>query len=179
VYGHGVIAGKSIEMGTLGDNDMNKLLRVAASTTVAVVLAAGTAQASAAQMISAKNVDGILNIARGYGSAVLQKDGDGDPFIVGRMDGTKYSISFYGCRHGRDCDDIQFASGWEGANVTLERINRWNRTRRFAKAYLDRSGDPVLEMSVNLDNGVSTANLDDTFAWWQRILKEFNEKVRR
>ncbi|MEX8499589.1 YbjN domain-containing protein, partial [Leptothrix ochracea] len=40
-----------------------------------------------------------------------------------------------------------------------------------------RDGDPVLQMSVNLDHGVSRKNLEDTFDWWAKIVPEFRHKV--
>lgn len=84
---------------------------------------------------------------------------------------------FYGCAKGRECDDIQFSAGWSGPKVSLEKINEWNRDKRFGKAYIDSDGDPRLEMEVNLDYGVSAKNLEDSFNWWSKALKEFKKIV--
>ncbi|MCF6201978.1 MAG: YbjN domain-containing protein [Hydrogenimonas sp.] len=132
---------------------------------------------AAAGVIKATDTDSILNVAKGYGSATLKKDSSGDPLIVGRIDGTKYGILFYGCENGKNCDDIQFAASWSGVKVTLQDINRWNKSKRYGKAYLDDDGDPRLEMPVNLDYGVTDENFDDTFDWWTKVLKEFKESV--
>ncbi len=40
-------------------------------------------------------------------------------------------------------------------------INEWNMTKMFTKAYLDRDGDPVLEMDVDLDGGITEARIRD------------------
>ena len=68
----------------------------------------------AGDLISAEDPDGILGIARGFGGANLEKDGAGDPLIVGRIDGTKYGVYFFGCSDGKNCSTIQFSAGWSG-----------------------------------------------------------------
>ncbi len=90
--------------------------------------------------------------------------------IVGRMDGVKYVILFYGCNKGENCDDIQFVAGWEGGKVSLKDVNRWNSDKRYGKAFIDSEGDPRLIMSVNLDYGVQKI-LDDSFNWGVKSTK--------
>ena len=51
------------------------------------------------------------------------------------------------------------------------------RDKKFGKAYLDQDGDPRLEMTVNLDYGVTQRNLDDTFDWWTKALARFKRDV--
>jgi hypothetical protein len=133
--------------------------------------------AYADNIISAENPDAILNIAKGYGSATLEKDSSNDPFITGRIDGTRYGIFFYGCSDGKECDDILFAAAWGGVKVSMDDINAWNRDKKFGKAFLDKDGDPRLEMPVNLDYGVTQRNLDDTFYWWAKALAVFKKDV--
>ena len=65
-------------------------------------------------LIDATMPDKILEIAKGFGTASLDKDNVGDPRITGRIDGQKYTIHFYGCLNGKDCDDIQFYTYWTG-----------------------------------------------------------------
>ncbi|MGT2467953.1 hypothetical protein ACVOMV_28700 [Mesorhizobium atlanticum] len=45
----------------------------------------------------------MLNIARGFGSARMGKDDNGDPMIYGRVEGVKYVIYFYGCEDHENC----------------------------------------------------------------------------
>jgi hypothetical protein len=141
------------------------------------LMSAGSSPAFAEELVDATMPERIYEIARGFGSAELGKDSQGDPRIIGRVDGTKYGVYFYGCAKGRECDDIQFSAGWSGPKVSLEKINEWNRDKRFGKAYIDSDGDPRLEMEVNLDYGVSAKNLEDSFNWWSKALKEFKKIV--
>lgn len=141
------------------------------------LLSAAAGPAFADALIDATKPERLHEIARGFGSAELDKDSQGDPRITGRIEGTKYGIYFYGCVKGADCDDIQFSASWSGPKVSLEKINDWNRTKRFGKAYLDKDGDPNLEMEVNLDYGVSAKNIEDSFNWWTKALKEYKKVV--
>ena len=128
---------------------------------------------NAADTVTGEKAEMIENLARGFGSATLERRSNGEPYIVGRIDGTKYGIYFYGCENGKACQSIQFSAGWSGTKMTLESVNRWNRDKRFGKAYLDKEGDPRLEMDVNLDYGVTKGNFEDTFDIWTRVLKSF------
>jgi hypothetical protein len=89
----------------------------------------------------------------------------------------KYIITFYGCENGKKCDDIQFNTSWSGKKVLMNDINNWNRDKRFGKAYLDTDGDPVLQMSVNIDFGVTEKNLEDAFDWWSKAMSSFKKDV--
>jgi hypothetical protein len=144
---------------------------------VAAALGIGLATASASDLLDATDPEEIVNIARGYGAATLGTDNVGDPQITGRIGGNAYTIFFYGCTEGRDCTNLQFSSGWISDDVNLAMINRWNREHRFSRAYLDDEDDPIIEMDVNLEFGVSRRNFDDTFGVWSAILSSFASYV--
>jgi len=152
------------------------LKAVTALAFVAISCSCVAWEAQAQSLITAANPQTILDIARGYGSAELSTDSVNDPLITGRIDGTSYRVYFYGCSNGRNCKTIDFYAAWSSNRVSLRDVNEWNRTKRFTKAYLDSDDDPILEMSVNLDNGVSRGNLDYTFDWWKVTLKQFKEQ---
>lgn len=133
--------------------------------------------ANAEQLISAQEPEVILEVAKGFGSANLDKDSSGDPRITGRIEGVKYGITFYGCNSGKECDDVVFVAAWSDTDVSLNDVNGWNLKKKFGKAYIDKDGDPRLEMAVNLEYGVSKENFEDTFDWWSTALKEFKQTV--
>ncbi|MBY6186481.1 YbjN domain-containing protein [Marinobacter hydrocarbonoclasticus] len=133
--------------------------------------------AFSASLVDATDPSEIVNLARGFGSASLDIDGEGDPMIIGRINGTKYAVYFYGCDDGRRCREIQFTAAWSGSNVSMSEINEWNETTRYGKAYLDSDGDPNIEMTVNLFKGVSRDNLEDTIDWWKVAMETFEENM--
>lgn len=142
-----------------------------------LVLALGIGAAQASPLIDASDPQQILEVAKGFGSAELGTDDVGDPNIIGRINGTKYGIYFYGCSNGRDCTALQFSAGWSGVETNLTEINAWNRDNRLAKAFLDNDGDPRLEMDINAEHGITRANLDNSFEWWQICLREFSSQI--
>ncbi len=132
----------------------------------------------AAEIVTAEKPDSILNIAKGFGSARLKQTNSGVPYISGRVDGTRYVIYFYGCDdNGKKCDSIMFGSAWVGVKVPLKEINEWNKSKKYAQAFLDDDGDPNINMHVNLDHGVTVENLEDTFNIWTILLKMFKKQV--
>ena len=65
-----------------------------------VVLALSTvcaAPAWAADLVDATKPQELYEIARGWGSATLETDQEGDPVIRGRIEGVAYTIDFYNC----------------------------------------------------------------------------------
>ncbi len=125
-----------------------------------------------------QNVDKILDIAKGWGSARLETDGVGDPLIVGRMEGTLYGIFFYDCDDDKEqCRAMQFKAGSEGTSnkISLREINALNNDTVFGKWFMDDEGDLGVKLAYNLAYGYTHRNLDDTFDWWRVILKKADD----
>lgn len=119
----------------------------------------------------------LANIISGYGSANLTTNASGNPRIESRIDGIRFNVIFYGCTENTNCGSVQFTSSWKKPGLSLEKINSWNRDKRFGKAYLDNEGDPVIEMDVNLRHGVSHNNFDDTVDFWNIVLRSFRDEM--
>lgn len=149
---------------------------------IAVMAFISAPAAKAQDLVDGSNVKAIMDIARGYGSASLSKQKNGNPLINGRINGIKYGIYFYSCKEGANCTAMQFYAGWkvgdaaEDAKVT--KLNEWNRTKRWGRAYLDRVGDIAVEYDINLAFGVTRANLDDSFDYWRLISGEAQKFFR-
>jgi len=133
-------------------------------------------EAKAQSLIDGSDPQAVLNIARGYGSAELDTDSNGDPRIKGRIEGIQYVVNFYGCNSGRNCKSLTFYTGWVTDSVSMRQLNEWNRTKRFSRAYLDHEDDPCVEMDATLDGGVSRRNLDDVFDWWKISVTAFKRE---
>lgn len=129
----------------------------------------GLAQA----MIDGSDPRAILEIARGYGSAALETLSNGDPNIIGRIDGIGYAVHFLNCSNGSDCSSLNFYTAFADVKPTPDQINAWNATKRYGRAYLDRDLDAAVEMDVTIEFGVTRANLDANFAIWRLVLTQY------
>lgn len=144
-------------------------------TGVALTLAMSvTAQA---KDLTAANVDEILNAARGYGSATLTTQSNGDPQITGKTDGISYQIYFRNCTDNKNCEDLNFYLGFLDVKPTLEVINDWNLNKRFSRAYLDQDQDACVEMDLDMVKGVSAEYLDSQISLWTLVVEQFADHV--
>lgn len=46
--------------------------------------------------------------------------------------------------------------------VDLKRLNEWNASKRFSRAYLDKDGDAVIEWDVDLEGGTTAGALKES-----------------
>jgi len=136
---------------------------------------AGAAPASA-QMIDARNPERIeaLLAADGWTTALTAETGQA-PYIWAERKGLRFVVAFNNCTDGRQCRTLQFLLGVEGAKaLTLDKLNEWNRDQRFARAYRDETGDPVLAMDLDLDfKGLPRANVEETIRTWTGLVDSF------
>lgn len=140
-------------------------------------VAASALSAQAQTVVDGAQVDEILNLARGYGSASLETQSNGDPKITGKVEGVTYQVFFMNCTNNTNCEDLNFYAGFLDNKQTLDVINAWNRDKRFGKAYLDSDLDAVIEFDVNLEHGVTRDNLDAAFPLWTLILDQYTTYI--
>jgi len=151
------------------------------STWLAIAAAAAVWAAPAqAQMVRAQDPESVVRALQGAGyAAKLGVDKVGDPMITSGVSGTTFQIFFYNCTDHKECATVQFHSGYKVATpVSLERINEWNRSQRFGRAYLDKEDDPILEMDVDLDDGgISQLLFIDNIEFWASVLGNFERHI--
>ncbi len=143
------------------------------------VLASAWAMPAQAQMVNAQEPNSVVSalLDAGY-SAKLGTDAVGDPMITSSVGGTSFQIFFYNCVQHKACATVQFHSGYDLENPGLELINNWNRTQRFARGYLDKENDPILEMDLDLDDGgMSRLLFIDNIEFWSTQLGEFEKRI--
>lgn len=153
---------------------------LAASAGIAALAALASAPV-AAQSIDARNPKTLfaLTKAEGYQPEMINKKGESPSFRI-NVDGVKSLILFMDCDSAQtNCKTIQFYAGYSVNEVfSTDRINEWNRDKRFARAYVDNSGDPVIEMDLDLDfGGLPRANVVEAFNLWSSLLSSFSSFV--
>jgi hypothetical protein len=167
-------------MNLMKEIDMTPTSRIAApilSLVSALALTAPAMAQSATDLLDGSDPEAILSIAQGYGSAMLDVDGVGDPKISGRIGGQAYTVFFYGCEGGQNCSSLQFTTWFVGVRPAAEEVSAWNDENRFGTMYLDGDGDLAVDLDVNLFGGVTRKNLDDTFDWWRVVLDEVRSEM--
>lgn len=132
------------------------------------------------QLVNATDPEGVLEIAKGFGFAMLETDTMGDPKITGRIEGLSYSVYFYGCSDNKDCKHINFRSGFVAESKLsraerMEKANEWNASKVFGTVHLDSDDDYAVGMPVNLTYGVTKKNLDSVFSTWKVVIEQFKE----
>ncbi len=117
---------------------------------------------SSAQMKSLVEMEGFPNV-----------EIDGDDDLIVRMQGYRIIIFV----RGNNYQQIKYRFAVGGTKFTLRDVNEWNRSMTFSKAYLDNDGDPVLEMDVDLEGGVTLARIKDSIRTFNTSLAAFLREV--
>ena len=147
-----------------------RMLRLAAAA-LALSLAAGAASAqvtpqSVSDWLSGQGVTPEL-VTEGEESFVRVRDGQ-----------LTWLLFFYGCG-ASGCDSLQFGAGFTNETVTLERVNQWNRDRRFLKAYFEpgAEGSAIVQYDVIPTEGAPIGHLADHLDLWRETLNAFGIHV--
>lgn len=157
---------------------MPRLLRLAITATLLALPVAAEAKKKDGDLIDGTNIDAIVEIAKGYGQATIDKDGQGDPMIKCQANGLKYSVYFYGCEKGKNCTSIQLLSGFNtDGKADLDKVLEWNSKKRWLKAVRDDEGDPIVRYDIMLAGGVTTANLSRSFNLFVDMLSDFSKHI--
>jgi hypothetical protein len=93
------------------------------------------------------------------------------------LDGTPFAIYLYDCRKDR-CASLQYEASFSNTeNISLARLNNWNRQSRYVRAYLDRSGRVIGEYDLDIAPGMDAKGLDHSLRRWRSALSRFRQFV--
>ena len=119
------------------------------------------------QMVSAKDPATLVSALQAKGFQAQLTTAAGEPAIKSGTGGVNFSIFFEDCTAGKDCTTVTFFTGFTDLEADVARVNEWNQTSRFAHAYIDKEGDPVLRMDVDLDHaGIPIENFNEYLDIW-------------
>ncbi len=153
---------------------MNFRTAIAAS---ALALVASTASA---ESVKASNPQSIMDYFFSAGEpARLGRDSVDDPMITVRRGSSEYTVFFYGCVEGANCDSIQFYSGYKaGGSVSVKLMNQWNTDHRYSRAYVNEEGAVKLEYDVFLGTkGMGSDDFGRVVSIWEREFDMFEETI--
>jgi Putative bacterial sensory transduction regulator len=139
----------------------------------------GAVTLSGGALVDATAPQAVANLLQQAGyRAVVGVDNIGDPKIDSSAAGVDFSIYFYGCENARNCQSLQFSSGYDlERGTSFQAMNDWNSTQRFGYAYLDNESDPFVNMDVNMAYGISPDNFLDSLALWEQVLSDFHTHI--
>lgn len=142
----------------------------------ALSLTAGAASAQSASPMSPNQMtpQGVSDWLAARGVSPELVTGDSEPFLRVQDGQLTWLLFFYGC-DASGCDSLQFGAGFTNDTVTLERVNAWNRDRRFLKAYLE-TGDAnsaIVQYDVIPADGAPVGQLADHVDLWRSNLSAF------
>jgi Putative bacterial sensory transduction regulator len=70
--------------------------------------------------------------------------------------------------------NIQFYSYFKKQKrMDLKKVNEWNATKRFSRAYLDKDGDAVIEWDVDLEGGTTAGALKESIRTYRHGVMAF------
>jgi len=162
--------------------------RIAAAAMAAAAVLAATPVLAAAEdrtaIVSRVTAGMVSETMKDHGyTAYVDKDGEGDPMVIGTVDGTRFGVIFFDCEKtgampDRACTDVEFTALYTlKKKLPLKTLNAWNAGNAFGKAYLRDDGDVALEMPINLADGVSISYLDSTLEWWDAVRQGFEKHI--
>lgn len=103
-------------------------------------------------------------------AAKIATDGAGNKNVETSAGDTTFGVYLLDCSNDH-CGSIQFVANWPAsAKISATRVNEWNRTKRWARAYLDGSNRLWLEFDADLTPGGTYELLDDELATWKKTL---------
>jgi hypothetical protein len=116
----------------------------------------------------------VTKLSNSQAAAVLKRLGfeyqpsEKDPSnLVFSMDGYKIVLLNYS-------QSLQLYAGFNSnGKVSLETVNKWNKGKRFSRAYIDDENDAVIESDLDLEGGVSNEAIDEFIRTFRKSLRDF------
>lgn len=151
--------------------------RMLLAAVVALVLGAGAAQARPIPD-AGLTVEEVLAFMKSAGfDAKIAKTDAGEPYVTTEKDGVKFDVDLYDCRDSR-CRAVQFVASFDLKDpLPLAKANEWNLKKRYVRAYLDGSGDPIFAYDANLAPGGSYEALQDDLDVFVQFFPEILQHI--
>jgi len=120
--------------------------------------------------ITGSDLNEILRDA-GYQDGKIDEDGDVLIKIEDR------AVYFLVAQNG---ENIQAKAAWrttDSSRPSVDKVNGWNRSKKYSKAYFDEDRDPVLELDLDLAGGVTVARVKDFVLTVKASIRAFTSEV--
>jgi hypothetical protein len=128
----------------------------------------------------------LIEVLSSHGMTVKDSTtSDEDPWLSAKTSkGTEFYVNMYDCSgtgaEARRCNNLQFLAQWDLAkNAGVDSANIYNQKFVFGRAYLSKDGKMFMfDYSVNIKDGVTTANLKRHVDNWLRVLDDVRTHLK-
>ena len=122
----------------------------------------------------------VIHIAREIGEADVGRDAMNDPRIEITVAGRRDTVTFYGCRLGRNCRSVLFQTRFSQAEWADDpppgaAFEGWNAQKLFGRAWWSDADEAILDHPVAMQAGLPRETLIATFEAWLTAADEFRE----
>ena len=101
------------------------------------------------------------------------EDGDGDPKFEFKLATYNVVIYTYSCEE-EGCANLRIDANFTmNESPSVERINEWNRTKRYATAWLSQEGKARIDNDLVVSGGVTLGAVEDFIINFRNRLSEF------
>jgi putative sensory transduction regulator len=109
----------------------------------------------------------------GYQASIRHDNTANDDFVGAVVKGINFGVWFYSCDNGGRCKDLQYSAGWSGTKIPLDKVNEWNRDKRYLRAYFARAGGLFAEYDIDISPGGTWEQLDHSLDRWVDQIGDF------
>ena len=146
------------------------------SSTAVLAIALTAAAPACAETLTAQGVtrEKMVAIMIRHGlPARIDKDSSDNVIVKSRVDDINFDVYFFDCNDA-SCREIQFAAGWSNNTASADKINEWNTTKRYIRAY-SKPGKVIWAEQDVIVGRTTTENIDEYLTTWSSALARFKE----
>lgn len=132
------------------------------------LLPAGGASAGSGDVITQISGDDIQRLLRDMGFSPQPLEGRENAWAI-EVSGRRALVMLSQSRQNIGLWSYVRGEG----RVTMDKVNEWNKTKRFSRAYLDSDGDPNVEWDIDLEGGVSVGAVREGIRTFGIVVEAF------
>ena len=120
--------------------------------------------------------DHILSLLKGAGYLAEYFSEESDyRQILSKSGDRQFLVELYDCQEGKACETLEFFAGFPMAEPpTKEALDAYAGPREGARIYIDRRGDPSIQLPVELPGkGLTDGEFIDRLKGWETMMTDF------
>jgi hypothetical protein len=130
-------------------------------------------------LIDGLDLQAALDLLTAGGVKGEMVSADGGRFIVASVDQAQFQATPIFCNDSqRACAAMRLSLALASKRKPpVSLMNAWNNAAPMARGFIDQDGDPVLEMDISVEGGVSRAHVLAQLTRWRDAMAKFQTLV--